>query len=136
MTSKQSGVTRREALQTALEVLADGNRLGIFPEGWHQEREPPDLVQPVQRGVVFLATRSGRRVVPIGLAGTQELWRGKALRLQVGPPLPSLSADPDRGEERAFVQQLQERLQALLPPLPPDPPDGRKPWLWLTRLLY
>lgn len=126
----------REALQTALDLLAADNHLGLFPEGWGQEQQPPDEVQPIQRGVAFLAARSGRRILPVGLAGTQELWRGKTLRVCIGAPLPGLPPKPARADEQALLDQLRTSLRSLQPPLPPEPLDGRKPWPWLTRLLY
>lgn len=131
-----AGHLNREGLETSLRILATDRRLGLFPEGWQQEAKPPDEIQPIRRGVAFLAERSGRRVLPIGLAGSQELWRGKMLRLQVGPPLDPPPPRADRATENAYAQRLTEALRAALPPLPPEPRDGRKPWPWLTRLLY
>lgn len=130
------GHLNRQGLETALAILGDGNHLGIFPEGWDQETKPPAEVQPVQRGVGFLAAHSGRRVLPFGLAGTQELWRGKTLRLRLGPPLPALDGGASRVDEVAYLGRLREALIGVLPPLPPEPVDGSKPWPWLTRLLY
>ena len=131
-----SGQLNREGLDTSLAILAADQRLGLFPEGWHQEHQPPTEIQPIRRGVAFLAERSGRRVLPVTLAGTQELWRGKTLRLQVSPPLDALAPDAPRAEETAYAARLTDVLGASLPPLPPEPADGRKPWPWLTRLLY
>jgi 1-acyl-sn-glycerol-3-phosphate acyltransferase len=131
-----TGQLNRHALDTSLAILAQGRSLGLMPEGWDQEGEPPDVVQPIKRGVVFLASHSGRRVLPIGLAGTQELWRGKTLRLRVAPPLDPPPSGADRATETAFVEQLTRALVEALPPLPPEPTNGRKPWPWLTRLLY
>ena len=130
------GQLNREGLDTSLKILAANQRLGLFPEGWNQEQKPAAEIQPIRRGVAFLAERSRRRVLPVGLAGTQELWRGKTLRLQVGPPLDPPPPDADRAAETAYAERLTEALRAVLPPLPPEPAGGRKPWPWLTRLLY
>lgn len=130
------GNLNRQGLETSLAILKADRRLGLFPEGWNQEQQPPDQIQPIRRGVAFLAERSARRVLPVGLAGTQELWRGKTLRLQVGPPLDALHPDATRAEETAYAERLTAALRAVLPPLPSEPADGRKPWPWLTRLLY
>jgi 1-acyl-sn-glycerol-3-phosphate acyltransferase len=129
------GQLNREALETSLAILAGGNRLGIFPEGWDQTGASPVEVQPLKRGVAFLSARSGCRVMPVGIAGTKELWRGKTLRLRIGPPLEPLAAGADRNEEQAYVERLHVAISAVLPPLPPAPADGRKPWSWLTRML-
>jgi hypothetical protein len=83
-----------------------------------------------------LAERSQRRVLPVGLAGTQELWRGKTLRLRIGAPLDPPPLGAPRAEEQAFADRLTAALVAVLPPLPLGSANGKKPWPWLTRLLY
>jgi 1-acyl-sn-glycerol-3-phosphate acyltransferase len=130
------GQLNREGLQMSLAILAASRNLGLMPEGWDQESQPPDQIAPIKRGVAFLAERSQRRVLPVGLAGTRELWRGKTLRLRVGAPLDPPPSDAPRAEEEAFAARLTAALRAALPPLPPEPADGKKPWRWLTRLLY
>jgi 1-acyl-sn-glycerol-3-phosphate acyltransferase len=130
------GQLNREALDVSLAILASDNRLGLMPEGWGQEACPPTEIQPIRRGVAFLAEHSRCRVLPVGLAGTQELWRGKTLRLQVGPPLEALATGASRTEQTAYAVRLGHALEAVLPPQPPEPEAGRKPWRWLTGLLY
>jgi 1-acyl-sn-glycerol-3-phosphate acyltransferase len=56
----------RTALQTSLQVLADGGVLGMFPEG---TRGSGDL-EAVHDGVAWLAVRSGARIVPVACLGT------------------------------------------------------------------
>jgi 1-acyl-sn-glycerol-3-phosphate acyltransferase len=131
-----AGQLNRQALDLSLEILAADYRLGLMPEGWGQEARPATEIQPIRRGVAFLSEHSGRRVLPVGLAGTQELWRGKTLHLQVGPPLPALAAGATRAQQNAYAAELEQSLCRILPPQPPEPEDGRKPWPWLTRLLY
>jgi 1-acyl-sn-glycerol-3-phosphate acyltransferase len=129
------GQLNREALETSLEILDAGNRLVIFPEGWGIVNGPPSEVREVKRGVAFLSARSGRRVLPVGLAGTRDLWRGKEVPVRFGPPLPTMTPDADRDEGQAYADGIRATLNAMLPPLPPEPADGRKPWPWLGRLL-
>jgi 1-acyl-sn-glycerol-3-phosphate acyltransferase len=130
---RTGGQLNREGLALSLAILERGNRVGIFPEGWG-EKPTPDIL-PLKRGVAFLSEHSGRRVLPVGLAGTLELWRGCTLRVRIAPPLPPLTAGADRTAEQAFVERLREVLVAITPTPPPAPPSGRKPWRWLTRLI-
>ena len=130
-----AGQLNREALETALAILAAGASLGIFPEGWDIGGLPPDRVMPIKRGVGFLAVRSGRRVLPVGIAGTGELWRGKTLRLRIGQPLSPPPEGSNREREAALAAELEQMLNALRPPLPPEPADQRKSWRWLTHLV-
>jgi hypothetical protein len=74
-------------------------------------------------------------VLPVGIAGAAELWRGKTLRVRIGPPLASLGPNASRVEEQEYVDRLQAAILAVLPPPPPEPRDGKKPWQWLTRFI-
>ncbi|HEU5434342.1 MAG TPA: lysophospholipid acyltransferase family protein [Thermomicrobiales bacterium] len=129
------GGLNRAALETSVAILVAGNRLAVFPEGWGQMDAAPDALEPFKRGVAFVSGHSGRRVIPAGLAGTQEVWRGKTLRVEFGSPLPALPPGAGRAAEAAWTAQLQAAVAAILPPLPPEPSDGRKPWPWLNDLL-
>jgi 1-acyl-sn-glycerol-3-phosphate acyltransferase len=127
------GQLNRDGLELSLAILKRGNRVGIFPEGWGPKPDPE--IMPLKRGVAFISEHSGRRVLPIALAGTTDLWRGKTLRVRIAPPLEALAPGADRDEEQAYVDTLRAVLQDAVPPEPPEPPDGRKPWRWLTRML-
>ena len=127
------GHLNREGLELALGILEGGNRVGIFPEGWAAKPDPE--IMPLKRGVAFLSQHSGRRVLPVALAGTTDLWRGKTLRVRIAPPLAALPPKADRHEEQAHVDALRTVLQEAVPPQPEEPLDGRKPWRWLTRAL-
>jgi len=128
-----TGHLNRDALELSLAILENGNRVGIFPEGWGEKPTPEIL--PLKRGVAFLSEHSGRRVLPVGISGTLELWRGATLRVRIAPPLDALAPGADRNEEQVFVDRLREVLTAIVPPQPPPPPSGKKPWRWLTHLI-
>jgi 1-acyl-sn-glycerol-3-phosphate acyltransferase len=129
---ERSGHLNREGLALALAILAQGNRVGIFPEGW--EARPDPAILPLKRGVAFLSEHSGRRVLPVALAGAGELWRGKTLRVRIAPPLPALAPGADRNAEQAYVDRLRAVLHEATPPPPPEPPDHEKRWRWLTKI--
>ena len=128
-----TGQLNREGLALALAILKEGNRVGIFPEGWGAKPDPEVL--PLKRGVAFLSHHSRCRVLPVALAGTSELWRGKTLRVRIAPPLPALEAGADRQAEQAYVEHMRTVLLELMPSSPPEPTEGAKRWRWLTRLL-
>jgi 1-acyl-sn-glycerol-3-phosphate acyltransferase len=128
-----SGHLNRDGLELALGILERGNRVGIFPEGWGAKPDPE--IMPLKRGVAFISQHSGRRVLPVALAGTTDLWRGKTLRARIAPPLDALSPEANRQEEQAYIDGLRAILQDAVPPAPKEPLDGKKPWRWLTRAL-
>jgi 1-acyl-sn-glycerol-3-phosphate acyltransferase len=124
----------REALTAGLTVLARGDRLGIFPEGWDHLDASPREIGPFRRGTAFLAQQSGRRVLPVALAGSKPLWRGKTLRVRIGAPLDPPPAAAGKAEQQAWSERLRETVQALLPPEPPSIPAAERRWPWLTTL--
>ena len=130
-----TGQHHRESIVAALAILDRGDRLGVFPEGPGKFETDPMLLHEYKRGIAYLSQRSGRRVVPVAIAGTQELWRGKTLRLAIGAPLPALPAEADRQAQAAHVAMLHAATLALLPPQPVAAPRQRRRWSGLTRLL-
>lgn len=122
----------REALTAAERVLARGDRLGIFPEGWDHLDAAQREIGELRRGVAFIAQQSGRRVLPVALAGSKPLWRGKTLRIQIGAPLDPPTPSDRRATQEAWSETLRATLQALLPPEPPEIPVSQRRWTWLT----
>jgi 1-acyl-sn-glycerol-3-phosphate acyltransferase len=70
------GTPDRTALSAALDVLADGGVLGVFPEG----TRGAGRLETVQHGIGYLALRAGCPVVPVVCLGTADaLPKGKKL---------------------------------------------------------
>ena len=124
----------REALDAALLVLARGDQLGIFPEGWDHLDGPLREIGPLRRGLAFVAQQSGRCVLPVALAGSKPLWRGKTLRVRIGTPLDPPPMDARKSEQEIWSDELRATLEELIPPEPPEIPLERRRWLWLTDL--
>ena len=70
-----------DSLDTALEVLGRGEAFGIYPEG---TRSRDGRLYRGRTGVAHLALTAGVPVVPVGLAGTQDIQ-------PVGARLPRLA---------------------------------------------
>nr|WP_237719949.1 lysophospholipid acyltransferase family protein [Streptomyces xiaopingdaonensis] len=72
----------RTAVSSALRILADGQVLGIFPEGTRGDGDFSSL----RSGLAYFAVRSGAPVVPVAVLGTA----GRSSRLVPAvPPLRS-----------------------------------------------
>jgi 1-acyl-sn-glycerol-3-phosphate acyltransferase len=83
------GASDQRAMATAEAILARGDCVVIFPEG---TRVRDDALGRPHRGVARLALRSGAKVVPIALVGTDRARRGLRVmpckvRLRFGRPL-------------------------------------------------
>lgn len=95
------------AIKAALQVLAQGRCLLIYPEGG---RCDDGAVAPFQRGVALLIRRAKVPVVPIGLEGGFDIWPSSQklprlagrLEVEAGEPIDPevLINDPDGGIER------------------------------------
>jgi 1-acyl-sn-glycerol-3-phosphate acyltransferase len=103
----------RAGLRTALNFLAKGWALGIFPEGTHRTGEGS---REAKSGTVVLAVRAGAPVLPVFIGETPSLrgrLRGERLRVYVGDPI---ALDPTlRGREayRAAADDVLRVIYAL-----------------------
>jgi len=107
------GESDRAALQAALDSLARGEALIIYPEG-HRMRD--DAVHAFEPGVGMLALRSGAPVVPVGLRGSGDPVLGgrpglPVVRLKAGPPV-DLSGLA--GKKSAMYAQATDRIRAAV----------------------
>jgi 1-acyl-sn-glycerol-3-phosphate acyltransferase len=103
----------RAGLRTALNFLARGWTLGIFPEGTHRTGEGS---RGAKSGTVLLAVRAGAPVLPVFVGKSPALrgrLRGEKLRVYVGD---RITADPTlRGREqyRAAADEVLRAVYAL-----------------------
>jgi 1-acyl-sn-glycerol-3-phosphate acyltransferase len=117
------GAADTEAFRLARRVLDDGRVLGAFPEG---TRSYDGRLQQAKEGVALLALRTGAPVLPVGCAGTHDLWpRGRTLwriggrvTLRVGEPFTverRALADGRKETLEDVTERLMLRIAALLP---------------------
>jgi 1-acyl-sn-glycerol-3-phosphate acyltransferase len=111
--------TDRKAVRDSMAMLQAGDRLAVFPEG---TRQNGPKIQPLQPGAAYLALRANVPIVPIGIAGSEEIVRSSGRRfprfgrvaIVVGepvlPPARTKSTVP-RAEVDALTAQLADALQ-------------------------
>jgi len=110
-------VADRTAITQALDVLAAGGVLGIFPEGTRGEGDFASL----RAGLAYFAVRSGAPIVPIAVLGSS----GRGGRLMKGlPPLrsridvvfgdPFEAGDGSGRRTRKALDEATERIQKQL----------------------
>jgi 1-acyl-sn-glycerol-3-phosphate acyltransferase len=111
--------TDRKAVRDSMAMLQAGEPLAVFPEG---TRQYGPKIQPLQPGAAYLAMRAGVPIVPVGIAGSEEIMRSSGRRIPrfdrvaivVGeplPPPPRAGAAVPRAEVDAFTAELAEALQ-------------------------
>jgi 1-acyl-sn-glycerol-3-phosphate acyltransferase len=111
----------RAAQRTALELLAAGHMLAVFPEG---TRSRDGVLGDGRAGAALLALRSEAAVLPVGIIGTHHLLergrflpRRRAFAIRIGQPF-VLSPSNETGREalRAATERIMREVAALLPP--------------------
>lgn len=134
-------------VRTAQAVMDSGAVLALFVEG--AIGGPPDRLARVRDGAALLALRTDARIVPMGVCGADELYRGKRMALVIGEPVtvadllgaPAVAAPGTRDElreARRLTRAMSERIDALVAetyPATVDGPEVRRRWPWLTRLM-
>ena len=114
--------TDRKAVRDSVTMLEAGEVLCVFPEG---TRQNGPKIQPLQPGAAYLALRSGVPILPIAIAGSEEILRDHSSRaphfgrvvITVGEPIvPEARASGvvARDKVDALTQRLSDTLQALL----------------------
>lgn len=102
----------RRALDAALDVLAEGGVVGIYPEG---TRSRDGKLHRGNLGPARLAATSGAPIVPVGLVGTeavqapdQRLPRvGKDVAIRFGSPL---RLSPEKATDRPHLRAATDRM--------------------------
>jgi 1-acyl-sn-glycerol-3-phosphate acyltransferase len=111
------GAGDTSAVRLALEKLAEGHCLIMFPEGTRGDGRTLGLMQS---GVAMLAKKSDAQVVPVGVYGTHKILpKGKKLpgfsrlRVAYGKPFTYAEAsvsDDDKENRRAFNERLEREV--------------------------
>jgi 1-acyl-sn-glycerol-3-phosphate acyltransferase len=113
-----------EAFRLARRILEEGHVLFVFPEG---TRSPDGSLQQAHDGVASLALRTGVPIVPIGIAGSNQVWpRGQKLphpgghvTVRIGRPFRPADVLPPSADRRSAKTRLtsviMERIAELLP---------------------
>jgi 1-acyl-sn-glycerol-3-phosphate acyltransferase len=112
----------RAAQRSALQHLAAGRPIGIFPEG---TRSPTGALGEPKAGVALIALRSGVPLVPVGITGSGKIFPGRSrwphrtrVDITVGEPflLPHQAEGRlDREELAAGADRIMTEIAALLP---------------------
>ncbi len=147
----RGGLGVEQHVGSARAVLAGGGVFVQMPEG--TVSGPPGRLGPFRPGAALIAVRTGARIVPLAIAGTEQLYLGKRMASRVLPAtsvgellepgwdrrLPAEGSREELALARRVSDALAERLGPAVESLHPstlDPPrHPRRLAGWLTWLL-
>jgi 1-acyl-sn-glycerol-3-phosphate acyltransferase len=117
---RSGGAASEAALNTGLKVLADGNLLGLYPEG---TRSPDGRLYRGKTGVARMALEAGVPVVPVALIGMFDVQPAgrmmpkiKKVGVRVGKPLDFsryAGMEGDRFVLRSITDEIMYELMML-----------------------
>jgi len=117
-------VNRKSAEDTAA-LLRQGWNLIIYPEGG---RSHDGWFQAMRGGAAYLATRTGRPVVPVHIEGTYRIWPRGGTRPRRSPTRITLGS-PIVAAEGEDARRLEARIDAVLATMADE---ARTDW-WTAR---
>jgi 1-acyl-sn-glycerol-3-phosphate acyltransferase len=114
--------TDRKAVRDSIAMLEANEVLCVFPEG---TRQNGPKIQPLQPGASYLSLRSGAPILPVAIAGSEEILRdhkspiprfGRVVIVVGDPIVPEArtSGVVARDQVDAFTGTLSDSLQVLL----------------------
>jgi 1-acyl-sn-glycerol-3-phosphate acyltransferase len=104
----------RAALRSALDLLAAGWALGIFPEGTRRKGYDPE--DAPKSGVAMLATRGDAPVLPVFVGKVPnplERLSGKKLHVYIGDPITLDNTKKERSVRREAAGDVLREIYAL-----------------------
>lgn len=109
----------RDSMRAALEELAAGRTVMLYPEG---TRTPDGDIKKFQRGVELLLRKSNASIVPMGIAGAFDAWPSsrKLPRLSgrihaaIGRAIPHEEAKLMFADPATGLAELQSRVEHLM----------------------
>ena len=109
-----------EALKRCIAILHRGDHLVLFPEGTRRQGR---VIEPLFDGAAFIAYKTGVPIIPVGIAGSEEIWppgtrlpRPRKCVAVVGDPIYPKSLNGARATREMmseFTLELQTSLQTV-----------------------
>ena len=117
------GTGATHALREAEKILKRGGLLGIFPEGgsW------ATVLRPARPGAAFLSTRTGVKLLPVGLDGLPNVFpslrkfKRAKVTIRIGEPFGPFEVKGSGRKRREQINQIGDKImQHIAPLIPPE----------------
>ncbi len=105
-----------DAIRTALEILAAGEIVGMFPEGTRARKGLRKKFAPqAHTGTARIALKAGVPLIPAAIGGTDRLLRFGLISVAFGPPVPTddLHDLPRRRADEIATERLMAQIEEL-----------------------
>lgn len=116
---KRDRKSRLNALRSMLKHAEAGRNVCFFPEG---RIGMEGKMCPFHSGAFALSKRLNRLVVPVGLAGTYNLYWRRPIRIRIGRPI----APQENETIEEMTIKAHEVMRSLIPPYPGDLPEPHR----------
>jgi 1-acyl-sn-glycerol-3-phosphate acyltransferase len=116
---KRDRKSRLNALRSMLKHAEAGRNVCFFPEG---RIGMEGKMCPFHSGAFALSKRLNHLVVPVGLAGTYNLYWRRPIRIRIGRPI----APQENETIEEMTIKAHEVMRSLIPPYPGDLPEPHR----------
>ena len=104
------GESDLSAMRAALKVVADGETLGIFPQG-HRSRD--NTPTPMLNGVSMIALRAKAPIVPVYIDGPYKLFHRVDVRIGKPVEISDLGRRPDAATMNAITERISDAIWSM-----------------------
>ncbi|AZN40698.1 lysophospholipid acyltransferase family protein [Paenibacillus albus] len=106
---KRGGVSK-DAIRNAINLLKEGNVMGIFPEGTRSAGDN----SAGKKGAAMIALRSGAVVIPVAIIGRYRLFR--KMRIKYGKPIDMTAFIQDSSSDvlERVTDTIMARIRAMV----------------------
>lgn len=127
---ERTSLRQREVLRAADKALRSGASIALFPEGRiNVVAETGHTLLPFEPGAAVIARRGNVPILPVAVAGSDELYIGRRITLAIGAPITPGSSHRTDDDTIATLRA------AIVAATPTSPRHGRlRIGTWLGRL--
>ena len=109
------GASDRTAIRTAINLLENGNMVGLFPEG---TRSKNGQLRQAEPGLAMIAAKAGATIVPTAVIGTNKFFRDGSLlpqfRVYFGKPIVVKKDKVSKEDLEKITNTMMQEINTLL----------------------